>query len=169
MIGYANIEWCIWAAIQTSGSGGSFKIQAACLDIEVGGSSNPSGFNGPSHVIDDTGNKAWGYIGIRSASDPYVAASRVIGGANLELVDLGVNTGAITAPSVPASGAAIIGAWRNSYVAISGSSITDVKVSGQTVPGLSGTLAGAAVLVPSGRTIQIDYTATAPTWSWWTL
>lgn len=161
-IEYANIEWCIWAAIQTSASSGSFKIQADCLDIEIGGSSSPSGFNGPSHVIDDTGNKAWGYIGIRSASDPLVTAARVIGGASLELIDLGRTTGAQAAPSVSAASTDFTHQFfRNMAVNISGGTGVAISVDGQSTGLSSGT-----VIVPSNRKINLGAYSVAPSWNW---
>jgi len=162
LIEYANIEWCIWAAIQTSASSGSFKIQAQCIDIEVGGSSNPSGFNGPSHVIDDTGNKAWGQIGIRSASDPLITAARVIGGATLELIDLGRNLGAVTAPTVPAASTDFTHQFfRVAAVNISGGTGVAISVDGQSTGLSAGT-----VIIPSNKKINLGAYSVAPTWVW---
>lgn len=69
--------------------------------------------------------------------------------------------GAYTAPAIPTSGTPLRSpAWRDAAVTITGGTVTGIAVDGQTTGVTSGT-----VLVPSGRTVTLTYSA-APAWTW---
>jgi hypothetical protein len=160
-IGYACVENCTRAVgIATS----RVKLNIACLDIEVGS----------DHQINDTGNGSIGTIYITSNGNTGDQLNTnilnngsigVSGASGLRVVNMEMSPGAVTAPTVPATATPLRNPfWRDTGVSISGS-VTAVKVDGVSL-GLTGTLAGATVFVPTGKTIELDYSGTTPTWVW---
>lgn len=161
-IGYACVENCKRAvAFATSRA----KINIACLDIEAATG---------DHQINDSGNGGSGTIYVFSnAYDPNDlnrnilndASLGVNGASGLRIINGEMLPGAITAPAVPATTTPLKNPfWRDVSVSVSGA-VTAIKVDGVSV-GIAGTIAGATLTVPSGKTLELDYSGTAPTWVW---
>lgn len=74
--------------------------------------------------------------------------------------------GFVASPSVPTSGTAVLNDFgTDATVYVIGASVTGVTISG-TPTGITGATTGQALRVPSGATIAVSYSATAPTWTW---
>ncbi|HSW65618.1 MAG TPA: hypothetical protein VLI54_00575 [Bacillota bacterium] len=164
-IGYACVENCKRAvAFATSRA----KLHIACLDIE-----SPTSVTG-DHQINDPGNGGVGTIFMYSnAYDPNDLNTNVLndatlgvnGAAGLHIINAELYQGAATAPSVPATTVPLRNPfWRDVAVSVSGT-VTAVKIDGVST-GVAGAVSGATVIVPTGKTIELDYASTAPTWVW---
>jgi archaellum component FlaF (FlaF/FlaG flagellin family) len=160
-IGYACVENCnrILANISSRA-----KLNIAVLDIEPG----------TDHVINDTGNGLVGIVNVTSNGSTGTELNANIlndgtigvnGASNLRIVNMELFPGAVATPTVPATATPLRNPfWRDAGVSISGS-VTSVKVDGVAL-GLTGTLTGATVFVPTGQTIELGYSGATPTWVW---
>lgn len=164
-IGYACVENCKRAvAFATSRA----KLNIACLDIE-----SPTAGTG-DHQINDPGNGGVGIINIVSnAFDPNDLNTNVLnngtlgvnGASGLRVMNLEMLPGATTAPTVPATATPLKNPfWRDSSVSVTGT-VTAIKIDGVST-GATGAVAGATFTVPSGKTIELDYSGATPTWTW---
>lgn len=73
-------------------------------------------------------------------------------------------TGALVAPSLPASTTALTNPFlRDCEVVISGGTVTAIVIDGTTTGLTSG-----SVILPSGKAISVTYSV-APTWKWFGL
>jgi len=157
LIEYANVEFCQYG-IEFNG-GGTFKIKCLMFDFERG-----TGTFQMVRIISDPSNLGIGYLGFgeNSFNVPLPRGSTlIVGGNQLQLEDFNLSTGAVTAPTVPATATPIPGFWRNQFVQVAGGTVSAVKVDGATVASATGW----SGVVPSGRNIELDYTV-APTWIW---
>src|SRR5882757_9214044 len=157
LIEYANVEFCQYG-IEFNG-GGTFKIKCLMFDFERG-----TGTFQMVRIISDPSNLGIGYLGFgeNSFNVPLPRGSTlIVGGNQLHLEDFNLSTGAVTAPTVPATATPIPGFWRNQFVQVAGGTVSAVKVDGATVASATGW----SGVVPSGRNIELDYTV-APTWIW---
>lgn len=164
-IGYACVENCKRSvAFATSRA----KLNIDCLDIE-----SPTAATG-DHQINDPGNGGVGTFRMFSnANDPNDLNTNVLnnatlgvnGAAGLRIINSEMYPGSVTAPTVPSSTSALKNPfWRDVAVSVSGT-VTAVKVDGVST-GVTGTVAGTTVIVPTGKTIELDYSGATPTWVW---
>jgi hypothetical protein len=143
---------------------GSFnKIDIDVADIEWGA----------GHIVNDAAaTPGIGHIGLCANGDTGdtlaaalssggTAVNVVNGALALDIENLDQRIGAVTAPSIPASGTPLTNPfWRQAEVTITGGTVTQIAVDGANKLITSGT-----VTVPSGRSITLTYSV-APTWSW---
>lgn len=165
IITYASVENCTRMIASISSR---VKLNIACLDTE-----SPTAATG-DHQINDPGNGMVGTIYINAnAYNPNDLNTNILndatlgvnGASGLRIINSEMIPGAVTAPTVPASTTALKNPfWRDAAVSITGA-VTAVKVDG-TALGMNGTLAGATAYVPSGKTIELDYSGAAPAWNW---
>lgn len=162
VIDYACVENCQSAVANISSRA---KLFISSLDIEAA-----SG----DHQINDGVNGLVGTIYVNSnANDPNTLNTNILnsgslgvnGASGLRILNAEMTPGAVTAPTIPSTATALKNPfWRDCAVSVSGT-VTAVKVDG-VASGLSGAIAGATVFVPSGKTIELDYSGAAPTWTW---
>jgi hypothetical protein len=111
-----------------------------------------------AHHIVDTNNL---FTGAVHMNDIFQREPVVSGGDKLAVYNAGVERGAKTAPSVPTSAVAFQNPfWRDAAVYIHGGTVTAIEVDG-LVTGLTQGM----VIVPTGKSIRLTYSAT-PTWGW---
>lgn len=164
-IGYACVENCKRAVAYATSRA---KLNIACLDIE-----SPTSSTG-DHQINDPGNGGVGTINMFSnAYDPNNLNTNILndatlgvnGASGLRVINAELLPGVTTAPTVPATATPLKNPfWRDAAVSVSGT-VTGVKIDGVST-GIAGTIAGATVFVPSGKTIELDYSGATPTWVW---
>jgi hypothetical protein len=159
LINYASVEACVTTlqCVQVSG-GLSASVRIDVLDVE---DTNSSPF-GVIATIDDPENFLSGEITLRRLSPtPTQGVDPVVNGAtNVRIINLARRTGNITPPAVPLSTVAATKIYRDAAVTVSGGTVTAITVDGVNTGQTSGT-----VLVPSGRSITLTYSA-PPTWVW---
>jgi hypothetical protein len=74
--------------------------------------------------------------------------------------------GSVTPPAVPASGGSVTNHFgTDATVYVVGATITAIAVNG-VVTGITGASQGQSIRVPSGASITLTYSSTAPTWTW---
>lgn len=84
----------------------------------------------------------------------------VNGGGRFQIINDNRSRGPVTAPAVPATNLALKNPfWRDATIYLSGGTVTDVRVDGQSVG------ARTMVRIPSGSTVTLNHSS-APTWSW---
>jgi hypothetical protein len=146
---YASCEGS--EVIIQSGTGGKFPIEIAQIDTELT----------YTWTVDDSGNSLYGTIHWAGASGDNVPILN--GGGNLEVLSTLQSRGAVTAPSIPASGTALTNPfWRHAAVNITGGTVSEIDIDGAAT-GFTST--GCTVIVPSGKTITLTYSST-PSWQW---
>jgi hypothetical protein len=149
-IEYASVEACNIGIDATANSyAGTFPLTIDHYDTEVM----------YSHDVDDPTNSLLGYINWFGASGH--TAVDVNGAADLRILLMSSAQGARSAPTVPASASAFQNPfWRDCAVTVSGGTVSAIAVDGTSVGLTSGT-----VIVPTGKTITLTYSA-APSWTW---
>jgi hypothetical protein len=168
VIRYAMIENCV-RIIAFGGTANNIFIDN--LDLEVGVGITTS-------IINDPSNLGYGLVNVSTNGTGAQLNANILnsgsyapnGAANLKILNSLLPKGPQTAPSIPATTVALPNPfWRDAMVPITaGSSTCVVKIGAATI----GTLAAgqfANVLVPSGQSITLTYTGTAPTWGSWIL
>jgi hypothetical protein len=138
-----------YSTIIETNLGGQYPLWIGSIHAETG--SGLAEFKDPS-------NGLRGYIGF--ANNQGGADPTVNGCANIKIENLNRTRGAITAPSLPASGVASTPIFRDAAVAVSGGTVTQIRVDG-VVQGITSGM----VYVPCGKTMSITYSV-APTWVW---
>lgn len=159
-VSYASIENCT-ACIVLAGSFNKLDIDVADLEWGTG------------HIVNDAAaTPGIGHLGLcangatgdtlSAALSTGATAVNVGGGAlALDIENLDQRIGAVTAPTVPASGTPLTNPfWRQAEVTVTGGTVTQIAVDGANRLVTSGT-----VTVPAGRTVTLTYSV-APTWSW---
>lgn len=163
---YANCEGDNF--VLQSDSGSPFKVNIDCLDIE-----NVSGY-GTTRFIADDGNRLRGSVNFTQPTNggasplPFGSTqiSNATGATQIRITDLDRIPGTVAAPTIPATGAALRNSyWRDADIYITGTSMTDIKINGVVINSAA-SVTSLLVRVPSGQTITLDYTGTAPTWVW---
>ena len=120
------------------------------------------------------GNNSYGFQVITGATDVRItggsAQSNTLGaisGANVVrrttlLVGYNPLMGSVTTPAVPATGVSVTNdTGVDVTVYVSGGTVSAILIDGSTVS----TTSNISLVIPSRRTIQINYTV-APTWKW---
>lgn len=144
-IGSASIEACVNGVHIVAGG----KIVINTLSVE--GSMN--------HLVDSTGGGV-GSIGLGGI----ISNINVADPTNVKVTYLDAAPGAVTAPTMSASGSAFRNPfWRDAAVQVNNGTgtVSAVAVDGATIltgPGM--------VVVPSGKKITVTYSGGTPTWSW---
>ena len=124
--------------------------------------------------IFDPSNRGVGEIHITGqtggSNSVFNQAGTVNGGAGLRVIDDEWASGAVTAPSVPATTVPLInGFWRDAFVMIKAGTgtVTALSIAGtsQNIPTLASTSV-IGVMIPTGETVTMTYAAVAPTWVW---
>lgn len=114
--------------------------------------------SGYDYDVSDVGGVMHGELRFYS---PNARAMVVSSGVVLRIVDEQKIPGPVTAPSVPATTVALQNTfWRDAAVTVTGGTVTEIAVAGTATGLTSGT-----VIVPSGKTITLTYSA-APSWVW---
>lgn len=148
-IGNLSVEQCdtILEAIVTPG--GKFPVVINQVNTEILAST----------AFVDTNN---GLVGLVNYTNNSGAAPTVSGCENIKIVDLNRNTGAVTAPAIPASTVELKNPFfRDAWVAVVGGTLTEIKVGGQTVATAPG-----PVVLPNARKISLTYTVAPTSWIW---
>lgn len=120
-------------------------------------------------VITDPSNLFYGEVRAEQAgtppSPPGLVGAGKNGAANVRLLwDLQPLGLVGSPPAVPASTVAFTNTyWRDAYVIVTGGVVSDIALDGASTGLTSGT-----ILLRSGGTITLTYTA-APSWNWWLL
>jgi hypothetical protein len=112
--------------------------------------------------FDDPSNGLMGWVGWNNVNNTPPAVN---GAANLKIVSMnrGSKPGAATAPGMPSSTTPLTNPfWRDAAVTVTGGTVSAVSVDGQA-QGFTAT--GFTVIVPSGKTITLTYSA-GPAWHW---
>jgi len=160
---YLSIEGCQQPIVL---AGAMNKLNIDVCDIEWGG----------GHIIHDVGaTPSIGRIGLGSnggdgnslaaalSTDP-TSVLVANGPLGLEVINLDMAIGAVTAPAIPSSGTPLQNPfWRHAEVTVAGGTVTQIAIDGANKLLTSGTF-----IVPSGKTITLTYSV-APSWSWTTL
>lgn len=142
-----SIEGAAVAVQGAVSSGGRMPLHIPRLDME-----------GVTTLVVDTNN---GFTGELHYQHNNGSALPVTGAGNLRIIDDSRLRGAVTAPGVPASAVGHQNTlWRDAAVTVTGGTVTGIAVDGATTGLTSGT-----VIVPSGKTITLTYSA-APSWVW---
>jgi hypothetical protein len=141
--------------------GGIRTVGTGFCDIEVNLSTE---FSGGAYDVSDGTNALHGTFRFNNGVDN--RAPVISGAANLKVINNTLGPGRWTGqPAVPASNTVQQNtAWRDAMVVVSGGTGVTIQIDGTTLTGVT----SGAVLVPSGKTIRLTYTA-APTWTWWLL
>jgi hypothetical protein len=153
---YMGCEAFRHAVVCDSSSSGSpqFPIFIGQLDCEAM-------VSGGDHISDNTGSFGGALIGEVHWAEYDLSVPTVVGAKQLRVINERQAFGAVTAPSVPATATPLQNPfWRDAAVYVAGT-LTGIKVDGQAL----GITAG-LVEVPTGKTIELDYSGTAPTWVW---
>lgn len=156
VIDYVAIENCVNSLV----TGAAAKVDIACMDIEWGA----------GHIIRSLGTELGGTINIRSngSSSTFQNLQAAMSNGTTGVQSTGLRVicadqapGAIASPSMPSSTTVLQNPfWRDAAVNISGGTVSAIAVAGTTTGLTSGT-----VIVPSGNTITLTYSA-APSWVW---
>lgn len=147
-MGAISIEGCVDALRCYEGSGKA-PVDIAALSTEV--------ISG-KHV-NDSNNVIYGHVGLTEISGTIA----VTGGGNLEIIAANQARGNVTAPGVPSSTVALVNPfYRHAAVTITGGTVSAIAVDG-VATGFTAT--GATVVVPSGKSITLTYSA-GPSWKW---
>lgn len=159
-IGYASLENC-HTMIEMAGSTNKINIDMA--DLEWGsGPIFTDNCSTPCHGQIIVG--ANGTDGASLSAALSTGGSAVAGNLGVRIINNDQAPGPVAPgnlPAVPASGTALRNPfWRDAIVTVAGT-VTGVAVDGQTVATAAG-----AVPLPSGHSITLTYTGTAPTWAW---
>jgi hypothetical protein len=156
-IGCESFKTALFCSSSSSGTP-QFPINIGLLDCEAM-------LSGGSHIIDLTGSIS-ALTGEIGWADYQHTAPTVSGATNVDIKNFRQAPGAVTAPTIPASGTALRNPFfKRCAVYITGTSMTDVKVDGVAVS-TAASLTGALFELPSSKAITLDYTGTAPTWVW---
>jgi len=155
VVDYISIEGCTNSVVTFAAA----KIDIACMDIEAGS----------GHIIRSLGPELGGTINIRSNGSSATSLLNAMNNGTTGIQSTGLRvicgdqtTGAVTAPSIPATTVALQNPfWHDAAVAITGGTVSGIAVDGVT----QFTATPAIVFVPSGKTITLTYSA-APTWQW---
>jgi hypothetical protein len=151
--GYTSIEGCavgIDASVFTPITSGipRFPVVIDEINFEVHS----------SYHVNDSHNYLTGQIWMSDINE----SLNINGAQNLRITDGFRARGAVTAPTLPATGVALQNPfWRDAAVTLTGGSSTGITVDGQSL----GIGSGSTVIVPSGKSITVAYSAT-PTWKW---
>ena len=145
------------------------QLDIGTWDIEDG---TGSGASTRYHVNDANNYLTGGCLGVRrnngsgagAASDGKTGPGLppiVNGSARAKWANGAQAPGAVAAPAVPATTAALTNPfWRDAAVTVGGSGLTGVQVDGESMSVVPGTY-----VVPSGKAITLTYIET-PSWSW---
>jgi len=153
-IEYLSAEACISAIdasiLESSSTVPTFPFTVAHMDTEVTGTWD----------INDPDNYLSGVIWVGNINNTG-GVPLVNGAGNARVTAFYQERGHVAAPSVPATTVALTNPfWRDCAVTVSGGTVTAVAVDGTATGVTSGT-----VVVPSGKTITLTYSA-APSWNW---
>lgn len=160
VITYASIENC-FKPLEMAGAVG--KLDILQCDIEQGSGAIFT----DACSLPCTGTINIGSNGIDGGLSGGLSAAlsggptAVTGNTGIRIINRDQASGAIAAPTVPATTVALLNPfWRDAVVVISGGTVTAITVDGQAQGITSGT-----VMVGTGRTVAITYSA-APAWKW---
>lgn len=157
---YVSIENCT-QCIALAGSFNKLIIDVCDLEWGSGAIIRDGGATPAIGRIGFTSNGATGDSLNAALSSGANAVTVINGTLGLEVVNLDQRLGAVTAPTLPASGTALTNPfWRTCEVTIAGGTVTQIAVDGANRLITSGT-----VTVPPGKTIAVTYSV-APSWSW---
>lgn len=139
-----------------SGGGKLAQIDIGTWDTEEGSAGLATSFH-----LDDSQNFLAGTAQWQSGAPTTNAPPLVNGAAHYKLINRYQGPGHVASPAVPASTTALVNPlWRDAAVTVSGGTVTVIAVDGTATGITSGT-----VIVPSGKTITLTYSA-APSWNW---
>lgn len=154
-IGYLSAESNGSHVVSYGGS--SAPLHIGHMDVE-----GTAHYGGSGYDIDDSGGTLYGQVLLSKQNGPSQIA--VNGCANLEIISgqLG-GRGYVSGIAFAGYGTPLLNPeWRHAWVTVSGGTVTGIKVDGQATGLTSG-----AVRVPSGKTLEIDGSGSAPTVQWW--
>jgi len=154
VISYISIEGCTNSLV----TGSAAKVDIVCMDLEWGS----------GHIIRSLGPELGGTVNVRANGGDAVSllaamndGTTGVQSTSLRVICTDQVTGAVTAPSTPASTTALQNPfWHDAAVTVSGGNVTAIAVAGVTTGITAGT-----VIVPSGKTITLTYSV-APSWVW---